>query len=54
MLLHLRPGNVITQVVGGAMLVYGIWFHFATIILIATSLILAGHLWGWRKVHDAF
>lgn len=53
MLLHLHPVNLTIQLLAGAYLVYGVWTHSAIAIMAASSAILAGHLWGWDKVHDA-
>ena len=54
MLVHLNPFNVIVQLVGCAYLLYGVWTHAAVPIMIARSVVLIGHLWGWKRVHDAF
>lgn len=53
MLLHLHPLNLLVQVAGFALLVYGVWIHSTIYIMAAASLILLGHSWGWHKVNDA-
>jgi hypothetical protein len=53
MLLHLHPANVMLQLTGFALLLYGVWVHSSILILAAGSLILAGHMWGWQKVSGA-
>jgi hypothetical protein len=53
MLLHLHPVNLSVQIVGFALLLYGVWIHSAIHILVATSLVFLGHMWGWHKVNEA-
>jgi len=54
MLLHLHPFNLTIQTIGGVYLVFGVWTHSAPIIMIAASIGLGGHLWGWDRVHNTF
>jgi hypothetical protein len=53
MLLHLHPMNFSVQVAGFALLFYGIWFHSTVYIMVATSIVLLGHMWGWHRVNEA-
>lgn len=53
MLLHANPMNFLIQSLGGVLLVYCIWMHSLTGIMIASSLILLGHFVGWSKVNSA-
>jgi hypothetical protein len=53
MLLHLNPVNLIIQIVGSCVLVYGIWTHSVIYVMAAVSIILLGHSWGWHKVNEA-
>lgn len=53
-LLHLHPVNLIVQLLGIGFLLYAVWMHSARAILAAISLILAGHLFGWSRIHKAF
>jgi hypothetical protein len=53
MLLHANPMNFLIQSLGGVLLVYCLWMHSLTGIMIATSLILLGHFVGWSKVNSA-
>ena len=53
MLLHLHPMNLSVQIAGFAVLLYGIWFHSTIYIMLATSIVLLGHMWGWHKVNEA-
>jgi hypothetical protein len=53
MLLHLHPMNLSVQMAGFAVLFYGIWFHSTIYIMVATSIVLLGHMWGWHKVNEA-
>ena len=54
MVLHLHPVNLLLQIAGIGLLVYSIWIHSGIYtIMIAVSLILIGHMWGWSKVNDA-
>ena len=49
-LLHLNPFNLITQLSGLIVLLYGIWYHSTELILGGASIILIGHSFGWSKV----
>lgn len=53
-LLHLHPMNVIVQSMGVLYLIYAVWTHSGFAIMVASSIVLAGHLWGWHKVNDSF
>ena len=53
MLLHLHPMNMTVQAVGFAVLLYGVWIHAVMHVLVGTSLVFLGHLWGWHKVNEA-
>jgi hypothetical protein len=53
LLLHLHPVNLLLQVLGFALLVYGFWEHSGVAIMTAVSAIFLGHMWGWHKVHEA-
>ena len=53
MLLHLHPVNLLLQIAGFGVLVYGVWIHSGIYIMMAVSAILIGHMWGWGKVNDA-
>jgi uncharacterized membrane protein YesL len=53
LLLHLHPMNVVLQTLGIVTLFFGFWEHSAMYLMFGTSLILLGHMWGWRKVHQA-
>jgi hypothetical protein len=53
MLIHLHPVNLLVQIAGGAVLIYGFWMHSAIYIMAAMSIILIGHMWGWHKVNEA-
>jgi hypothetical protein len=53
MLLHLHPLNLIVQIVGSILLIYGTWIRSEICIMAAVSIILLGHLWGWHQVNDA-
>ena len=44
MLLHLHPMNLSVQIVGFALLFYGIWLHSTIYIMVATSLVFLGHM----------
>lgn len=53
MLLHLHPVNLTVQMVGFALLLYGLWMHSTIYIMAATSIVFLGHMWGWHKVNEA-
>jgi hypothetical protein len=53
-LLHLRPINMLTQILGVAIAVYGIWMHDTRVILVGVSAVLLGHLVGWSRVDPRF
>ena len=53
MLLHLHPMNLCVQIAGFALLFYGIWFHSTVYIMVATSIVMLGHMWGWHRVNEA-
>jgi hypothetical protein len=52
-LLHTQPMNLLLQLTGAAFLVYGLLQREGLTILAATSLIFAGHFYGWSRVHPA-
>lgn len=53
MILHANPVNFLVQATGGVLLLYCIWIHSVTGIMLAVSIILLGHYAGWRKVNPA-
>jgi hypothetical protein len=53
LLLHLHPINVALQTFGFAVLLYSFWMHSAVLMLLAISVILLGHMFGWHKVNHA-
>ena len=53
LLLHLPPVNAALQAFGFAVLLYGFWMHSAVLMLLAISVILLGHMFGWHKVNHA-
>jgi flagellar biosynthesis component FlhA len=53
MLLHLHPVNVLLHSAGLLFLLYGVWVHSAIYIMMAGSIILIGHMWGWHRVNEA-
>lgn len=53
LLLHLHPVNVALQSFGFAVLLYSFWMHSTVLMLLAISLILLGHMFGWHKVNQA-
>jgi hypothetical protein len=53
LLLHLHPVNILLQISGFAVLLYAFWIHSSLYILVAVSLILLGHMFGWHKVNQA-
>jgi hypothetical protein len=53
MLLHLHPMNLTVQVAGFGILLYGVWIHTLMHVLVGTSLVLLGHMWGWHRVNEA-
>jgi hypothetical protein len=54
MLLHLHPANIVLQICGAVLVAYGVWIHSAIYILAAISVSLAGHMWGWHRVSEAY
>jgi len=52
-LLHLNPMNLILQLTGAAMAVYGLLIQDTLTILSSITLILVGHFYGWSKVHTS-
>ncbi len=53
-LLHVEPGNMISQLAGLVFLIVGLWNHVTGYILIGTSFICLGHAFGWSKVNPSF
>lgn len=52
-LLHLNPQNLLLQVAGGLIWIWGMWQHSTQIILSGLSLLAVGHIFGWSKVHKS-
>jgi hypothetical protein len=53
MLLHLHPANLLIQLVGFGLLLYSVWIHSGMYMMVALSLVMIGHMWGWHKVYEA-
>ena len=53
MILHLHPVNAFTQLVGFALVIYGVWLHSVVYTMTGVSLVMIGRLWGWSKVSNA-
>jgi hypothetical protein len=53
LLLHLHPANVALQTFGFGILLYSFWAHSTVVMLLAISVILLGHVFGWHKVNHA-
>lgn len=53
LLLHLHPANVALQTFGFAVLLYSFWMHSTVLMMLAISVILLGHMFGWHKVNHA-
>jgi hypothetical protein len=53
-LLHLHPINLISQLVGVVVLLFGVWQQSPELSLGGTSMILLGHTYGWSKVDPRF
>jgi len=53
-LLHLHPVNFIIHILGYIFLAQSFWQQSGKGIVAAISILLAGHLFGWKKVNDAF
>lgn len=53
-LIHLHPANMIIQLGGITVLVYGIWQHSVELTMIGVSFILLGHIFGWSNVDERF
>jgi len=49
-LLHINPINLSLQYLGVIGLFWGVWIHSTVQILAGSSLILLGHVFGWRDV----
>lgn len=52
-LLHMHPANLSVQSLGLLLLIYGLWMHSEVVIMLAFSVIMLGHLWGWNRVNEA-
>lgn len=52
-LLHLHPANVSVQSIGLLLMIYGLWMHAEVMLMLAFSVIMLGHLWGWHRVNEA-
>ena len=48
-LIYATPLNFLLYNLSTIPFVYGLWTHNSVFILIAISLILAPHFWGWKK-----
>jgi len=53
-LLHTQPVNMLTQLFGLLLTIYGIWDHQMLAVLGGISFVLLGHLSGWNKVNSSF
>lgn len=53
-MLHLNPANIAIQSAGVVAGVLGIWSHSTVIMMLALSIILAGHVFGWSKFDSRF
>jgi hypothetical protein len=53
-LLHLNPINMAIQGIGAVVACVGIWSHSMPSILIGLSVVLLGHLRGWRRFDPRF
>lgn len=49
-LIHAHPLNLSFHVIGAAIGVYGVWNHDTVFILVGITVILIGHVWGWKTV----
>ena len=49
-MLHLHPVNLIVQMTGFIVLIYGVWMHSTEYILLGLSAILLGHYFSWGEV----
>ncbi|GEM_PF-6455526 len=49
-LLHLNPLNYALHVVGFIVLAYGMWLHYSFPILLGVSIMMLGHIRGYRIV----
>ena len=53
-LLHLNVANMVTQLLGVVVALYGLWQHSAEYILAGVSVIFLGHIFGWGKVDPRY
>ncbi len=49
-LLHLEGSNLVLQLAGLIVLLYGLWSHEVRMLLTGISVILLGHTQGWSRV----
>ncbi len=49
-LLHLEGSNLVLQIAGLIVLLYGLWSHEVRMLLTGVSVILLGHTQGWSRV----
>ncbi|NBT59396.1 hypothetical protein EBT16_11495 [bacterium] len=52
-LLHTQPMNLLLQLTGAALLVYGLHLREGLTIMTSVSLIFLGHFYGWSRVHPS-
>lgn len=53
-LLHLNLVNLLVQMIGTVLFLYGTWMHSTQQMLCGFSIILLGHLCGWSKFDSRF
>lgn len=53
-LLHLNPANMIIQIIGLVVALYGVWVRSTEAILAGSSLVFLGHIFGWGKVDPRY
>jgi hypothetical protein len=51
-LLHNHPINLALIAIGFILLLYGVWGHVGETIIIALSVIIMGHFFGWSEVNS--
>lgn len=50
-LIHAHPLNILLHIVGAAITVYGLWNHQTLVILSGISVLILGHVWGWKSAN---
>jgi len=50
---HSNPINLFLNVIGLVPLIAGIWAHSTELVLVAFSIIIAGHFYGWDEIHSS-